>query len=287
MSNTRALIYGVDSDVSACECVADLVRSAGLTAKTLASGEEFPAARRPKPMVLSVRILVCLCTAAAAWCQEASSTTPDLASSKPPQASDKRILGIIPNYRTNPAQGQYEPITAREKFKIGTEDSFDRGTFALAAVVAAQDQLSNSNASFGQGTEGYAHRFVTSYSDWVIGDYMTEAIFPAALHLDPRYFRRGEGGVWKRLGSAVGQIFWIRKDSGGHTFNVAEFGGNAVAAAIGNAYYPDNRSASDTLNRLGTQVGLDVTGNILKEFWPDLRRAFHRHQDRTSADLRH
>jgi hypothetical protein len=195
-------------------------------------------------------------------------------------------LGIIPNYRTDSAQGQYEPLTAREKFKIATDDSFDRGTFALAGLFAVQDQLTNANPSFGQGSEGYAHRFVTSYSDWVIGDYMTEAIFPAALHLDPRYFRHGEGGAWKRLGSAVGQIFWTRKDSGGHTFNFAEFGGNAVAAAIGNAYYPDHRTASDTVSRLGMQVGLDITGNILKEFWPDLQRAFHRHKDRTPAGLR-
>jgi len=114
MSDTGTLIYVADSDVSARECVADLVRSAGLTAKTFASREEFLAAPRPKPMVLSLRILVCLCTAAGAWCQEASSTTPDLASPKPSQASDKRILGIIPNYRTNPAQGQYDPITAGE-----------------------------------------------------------------------------------------------------------------------------------------------------------------------------
>jgi DNA-binding NtrC family response regulator len=49
MSDAGALIYVVDSVVSACECVAGLVRSAGLTAKTFASGEEFLAAPRPKP----------------------------------------------------------------------------------------------------------------------------------------------------------------------------------------------------------------------------------------------
>jgi formate hydrogenlyase transcriptional activator len=49
MNGTGALIYVVDNDVSARECVAGLVRSAGLTAKTFASGEEFLAAPRPKP----------------------------------------------------------------------------------------------------------------------------------------------------------------------------------------------------------------------------------------------
>src|SRR5271157_1835730 len=48
MSDTGALVYVVDDDPSAREGVARLIRSAGLTAKTFASGEEFLAAPRPK-----------------------------------------------------------------------------------------------------------------------------------------------------------------------------------------------------------------------------------------------
>ena len=47
MDDTRALVYVVDDDASAREGVAGLIRSAGLTAKTFASGEEFLAAPRP------------------------------------------------------------------------------------------------------------------------------------------------------------------------------------------------------------------------------------------------
>jgi DNA-binding NtrC family response regulator len=48
MSDTGALVYVVDDDASARESVADLICSAGLMAKTFASGEEFLAAPRPK-----------------------------------------------------------------------------------------------------------------------------------------------------------------------------------------------------------------------------------------------
>ena len=44
MSDTGTLVYVVDDDASAREGVAGLLRSAGLTAKTFASGEEFLAA---------------------------------------------------------------------------------------------------------------------------------------------------------------------------------------------------------------------------------------------------
>ena len=78
----------------------------------------------------------------------------------------------------------------------------------------------------------------------------------------------------------MGQIFWTHRDSGGTQFNYSEIVGNSVAVAISNAYYADNRNASDAVSKLGMQVGVDMAANILKEFWPDLERKFlwkHRH----------
>jgi len=48
MSHPGAVVYVVDDDPSAREGVARLIRSAGLTAKTFASGEDFLAAPRPE-----------------------------------------------------------------------------------------------------------------------------------------------------------------------------------------------------------------------------------------------
>jgi hypothetical protein len=70
---------------------------------------------------------------------------------KPPEPNDKRVFGIIPNYRTFPTLNNYKPITPNEKFKIAMDDSFDRGTVVLAAAFAGEGQLTTSNSSFGQG----------------------------------------------------------------------------------------------------------------------------------------
>jgi hypothetical protein len=56
------------------------------------------------------------------------------------QAESKRILGIIPNYRTSPIGSPHARRTVSEKFKVASEDSFDRGTFALAGI--SQEKLS-------------------------------------------------------------------------------------------------------------------------------------------------
>jgi hypothetical protein len=194
----------------------------------------------------------------------------------PPEPEQKRIFGIIPNYRTYPSLLHYQPLSTSQKFKIAVQDSFDRGTFVLAAAFAGVNQLTQSNPSFGDGTAAYARYLGTSYADFVIGDFMTEAIYPTLLRQDPRYFRRSQGSGLGRFGYAVGQLFWTHTDSGGKQFNYSEVLGNATSVAISNAYYPENRNASDALIKLGTQLAVDMGSNILKEFSPDINRRFFR-----------
>ena len=186
------------------------------------------------------------------------------------QPSHKRVLWIIPNYRTYPTLVEYKPITNRQKLKIAVDDSFDRGTVVMALLFGAEGQITHATPDFGQGVAGYARYAVTSYDDLVIGDFMTESVLPTVLHQDPRYFRKGGGSGISRLGYAVGQIFWTHRDSGGSQFNFSELGGNAAAVALTNVYYPGPHTVATNLSKFGLQVGVDAVGNILKEFWPDL-----------------
>jgi hypothetical protein len=131
---------------------------------------------------------------------------------------------------------------------------------------------------------GYAKRFAAGYGDQMIGNMMTEGLVPALGHQDPRYFRLGVGSKKYRAWYAVKQIFVARMDSGRKTFNFSEWGGNAVAVAISNAYYPDTRDWNDNLQKLLIQCGTDTFSNILKEFWPDVKKKLHRRHEETSAE---
>jgi hypothetical protein len=188
----------------------------------------------------------------------------------------KRLLGIVPNYRSSASLQNYQPLSAGEKFKIASEDAFDRGTIVLAGIFGAESLATNANRSFGHGAAGFGRYFGASYGDLVVGNYMTEGVFPVLLHQDPRYFRKGQGSGWSRLGYAAGQIFRTHTDSGGTQFNYSEIAGNSAAVAISNAYYADNRTAHDAAGKLGMQIGVDMAANVLKEFWPDLQRKFRR-----------
>jgi hypothetical protein len=197
------------------------------------------------------------------------------APSAPLQApEDKRVFGVLPNNRTTEASIPFAPITAKQKLTIAFKDSFDWPVYPTAGLFAALYQLENQNPSFGQGMEGYAKRLVTAYADQLSGNMLTEGFIPALTHEDPRYFRLGVGTIKGRTWYALTRIFVTRTDSGRSTFNLAEWGGNAAAVALSNAYYPDTRNVNDNVQKLMIQCGTDAFSNVLKEFWPDVKRKF-------------
>lgn len=193
-----------------------------------------------------------------------------------PPPPDKRIFGVLPNYRTANSTAVYMPITAKQKLTIASKDSFDYPLIGLAAVIAAEGQLTNAHPQFGQGWAGYGRRVGTSYADQAIGNMMTEGFFPVMLHEDPRYFRRGYGSLKSRIYYAATRVFVTKTDSGSTRFNFSEVLGNATAVAISNSYYTDSRDAADNVEKLGEQIGIDAVSQVLKELWPDVKhKLFH------------
>jgi hypothetical protein len=190
----------------------------------------------------------------------------------PAEPLPHRIFWLIPNYRSHPSLKESKPLTSKQKFEIGLRDSFDPGNFLLTGAIAGIGQARNSTPSYGQGMAGYGRYYGATFGDITIGNVMTTGVYPSLLHQDPRYFRRGTGSTLSRLRYAVGQIFVTHGDNRRTQFNYSEFLGNSTAVAISNAYDPDNRTAADAAGKLAVQLGLDMAGNILKEFAPDLQR---------------
>ncbi len=193
------------------------------------------------------------------------------------EVQDKRAFGVLPNYRTADGTAPFHPITTRQKFAIATKDTFDWPSYILAGAFAGISQLGDSNPDFGQGAQGYAKRYGASVADQDMGNYMTEAIMPTLLHQDPRYFRKGTGTVKGRIWYAATRVFVARGDSGRWQFNASEVLGNGTVAALGNLYYPDDVGLSPTMQRMFTQIGTDALSQVMKEFWPDIKRKlFHK-----------
>lgn len=201
-----------------------------------------------------------------------------------PGHPDKRIFGVLPNYRTAIAESHYVPLTNRQKMFIAYKDTTDYPTFLIAGAFAALNQWDDSNPSFGQGMEGFGKRYGAEVVDQSLGNILTEGVLPVWLHEDPRYFQLGEGTKKHRTYYAMSRIFVTKDDSGRSGFNYSEILGNAGATAFSNIYYRDNRDAASNTEKFLTQTGTDMISNVLKEFWPDIKRHYiHRRQASEAA----
>ncbi len=184
-----------------------------------------------------------------------------------------RLFYVLANYTTVENRDEFEPLSAKTKFKLSAKTMSDPVTVSFIGVIALLGQARNSDPSYGQGLQGYGKRYGTFFADTGIGTLMTTSVFPTLLHQDPRYFQLGTGSTWHRAIYSVSRIFVTRTDSGELQFNYSEIVGNAVAAGISNTYHPQNqRTLGKTLSVWGTSIMLNTACNVAKEFWPDIRR---------------
>ena len=236
---------------------------------------------RYRSLALSMpMLLVLVCGANFAEAQQFATAGSQQSASNEPPASDSvqpkndRIFGVLPNYRTvEDPKIRMAPLSAKGKFKIAIEDSFDPYAYVIAGAFAGLGQTKDDPKSWGEESWGpYIKRYAASFADQTSENIMTEAVVPSLLREDPRYFRLGTGGFFKRTGYAVSRIWVTQTDAGHRTFNFSEIMGAGVSAGISNIYYPrEDRTVSANLSRWGVMVGEDTFFNLLKEYWPDIR----------------
>jgi len=201
---------------------------------------------------------------------------PGIALCQPPDTDEKpedHILGVVPNYNTVAVPKNVEPMTPGEKFKLASKDAFDPFAWGMTGVYAGVAQWHNQYPEWGQGDAAYGKRYGALFADQAVSTYLSESLFPTLLHEDPRFFRLGKGSFWKRTGYALSRVIVNRTDAGPDRFNNSEIEGNMIAAALGTLYYPaSGRTVTQTIERFSVSVLSDAGFNVLKEFWPDMRR---------------
>jgi hypothetical protein len=192
----------------------------------------------------------------------------------------KRILGIIPNFRSVSADVTLPPQTARDKFKVGLQDTFDYSNFIFVGAQAGLSQATNSYPAFHQGARGYGRYYWHTFADQSDENILVESVLPAAFHEDSRYYTLGHGGFIRRTAYALSRVIITRTDRGTESFNASEIIGAGGAAGISSAYYPSQyRTWTKTGQRWLTNVILDGANFAVREFWPDVHSAFRHHRD--------
>jgi hypothetical protein len=205
-------------------------------------------------------------------------TNPDAVSANGTQQT-KRILGIVPNFRSVSADTKLPPMSPKEKFIIAGKDTFDYSSFLIAGIQAGFSMNGDSYPEFHQGLKGYGRYYWHTLADTIDENFMVGGLGPIVFKQDNRFYTLGHGGFRKRTFYAITRVLISRKDDGDSTFNFAEVIGSGAAAGASTLYYP-------TRYRTWTKVGqkwltsdlIDGFNFFYKEFWPDVnKRVFHTH----------
>jgi hypothetical protein len=192
----------------------------------------------------------------------------------------KRILGIIPNFRSVSVDQKLPPMSVKEKFVEASQDSFDYSSIFLPALVAGYSDARRSVPEFGHGGIAYGRYLWHSATDQTIENYTVEFVGPVLTHEDPRYYTLGRGGFLKRTGYALSRVVVTRTDDDRETFNYSEVFGAGAAAGLSNLYYPSGeRTAGKTMGNFATDVGIDAATFMFHEFWPDINKAWFHMKD--------
>jgi hypothetical protein len=185
----------------------------------------------------------------------------------------KRMFWIIPNFAAVSAHTEVAPLTTRGKFVLATQDSGDYSSFIWSGLQAGQSMALRSYPELHNGVAGYGRYYWRAFADQASGSFFTEALVPAVTHEDPRYYTLGYGGFFRRAGYALSRVVVTRTDSGGSSFNISEIAGNGMEAGLANFYYPpEERSLHNTVVNWAAQLEAASLNNLIREFWPDIRR---------------
>jgi hypothetical protein len=194
----------------------------------------------------------------------------------------KRIFFIIPNFMTANDQPENQgPLTPKEKFSIAWHQFFDESAHVGNVIQASISQAANSLPHYGEGWGAFGERVAAQEGDQFTGSMLIYGVLPTLLHEDPRYFRRGRGSAFSRIGYAMSRVLIARTDSGRPTFNTCQVFGQLGQASISMLYYPQqDRRLVGVLSGWAINQGYNIGWNQLKEFTPDLGAFMKRHSKR-------
>jgi hypothetical protein len=205
-------------------------------------------------------------------------TNPDAVSTNGNQQT-KRVLGIVPNFRSVSADVKLPPMSPKDKFIIAGKDTFDYSALFVAGVQAGFAMNSKSYPEFHQGVAGYGRYYWHTLADTTSENFFVGGLGPIVFKQDNRFYTLGHGSFRKRTLYAVSRVLITRKDDGDSMFNFSEVIGSGASAGLSTLWYPKQYQ---TWTKVGqkwlTSDLIDGFNFWWKEWWPTANKyVFHTH----------
>ena len=198
----------------------------------------------------------------------------------------KRILGLMPNFRSVSGGAVPPPPTFKTNFKIATHQALDYSTFVFLGLTSITAEGMDAHPALGKGVGGFWAYSWRGFLDKTDNTYMSAWLLPSLLHEDTRYYALGnEHSIPVRALYVISRQVVARDYNGHQTPNIAGIGGKVIAQAVSRTYYPSSATDFSALaTKFGYSVMRDVAFSSVREFYPDLAAHYIRkHREKVAA----
>src|SRR6476661_7253516 len=163
-------------------------------------------------------------------------------------------------------------LSAKGKALFALDNTFGPQRLGERLFVTGIAQLRGDPYEWGGGTQGFAMRFGSRVAHVGIRNSIRLGV-DVGLKIDPRYDPCECSGFKARTGHALRRVVMSRSDSGKEILGIDTFAGAYITPVIYHTWYPDRLNTTDRLLLEGSlSLGWHAVGNVVREFWPELRR---------------
>lgn len=189
------------------------------------------------------------------------------------QQEEQKKAVPLPLTQPNVVQpGTIEPLKAHEKVNLALGNTFGAKALLNRAMLAGIDQWRDKPEEWPSGGKGYGMRYTSRWGRLAVRQFVQTSA-DVAFKTDPRYDRCSCTGFAARAGHAWRRVLIARKDNGGETIGISRLAAAYVVPTITDQWEPDRvNTVSGKLTSGTTFFGWRGVTNMIKEFWPEIRR---------------
>lgn len=194
------------------------------------------------------------------------------------ESKDARSPSLLTPLKPQELAASYRPITARESLRWFITSTVGLPHRAGGISVSGFGTALDRPKEYGPHWGGFADRYGMRMACSATGNAM-EATAGFFLREDPRYFRVPDRPLNARVGNVVRLTFASRGDHGSfrpaYARYLAMFGNNFLSNTW--RVHSEANSRDALLHTSGDFAGR-MAANAFEEFWPDVKRVFHKHK---------
>lgn len=215
-----------------------------------------------KTLILRVLLIVSSCALAQTSTDSAAPPAPVL----PAPKADAAVAPDVP------------PIEWSARMKQYLKHLVSLDAFGQTVPAAVFDQVLNFPHEWRRDGAGFGDRVGSQYGQFFLGETI-QLGFSAFHKEDPRYARLGHGNVLKRTAHALEGAVVASNMHGGQTVALGQIAGVYGSWAIATEWWEpkSEQGVGKIMLWGGVGMGVKAGANIVKEFWPDARKAFIGH----------